>query len=210
MPPAVSGPRWSDHGNGERVGGSSAVARTGAGYPEWRPFAPAAFAKGSGPPRVSCMAPRPVTPRKAVRVVLGRRGRPEKRVTLVPFHSRRRHRRRLRTPKASRTFTLLRPGKIEEAAEFAIRGAEQPNAHIHARAIAVLTLETAGRRDEADAQWTRLKHLHPITFRACALTRRARGRSLHAFASFSRCAPINPDREASHDRPSLLVHAERP
>ena len=72
----------------------------------------------------------------------------------MPFHSRRRHRRKLRTPKASRTFTLLRLGKIEEAAEFAIRGAEQPNAHIHARAIAVLTLATAGRMDEADAGWT--------------------------------------------------------
>jgi DNA-binding SARP family transcriptional activator/Tfp pilus assembly protein PilF len=61
----------------------------------------------------------------------------------------------------ARTFALLRLGKIEEAAEFAIRGAEQPNAHIHARAIAVLTLATAGRMDEADAEWTRLRHLRP-------------------------------------------------
>jgi DNA-binding SARP family transcriptional activator len=61
----------------------------------------------------------------------------------------------------ARTFALLRLGKIEEAAEFAIRGAEQPNAHIHARAIAVLTLATAGRIDEADAEWTRLRHLRP-------------------------------------------------
>jgi DNA-binding SARP family transcriptional activator/Tfp pilus assembly protein PilF len=61
----------------------------------------------------------------------------------------------------ARTFALLRLGKIEEAAEFAIRGAEQPNAHIHARAIAVLTLVTAGRMDEANAEWTRLRHLRP-------------------------------------------------
>jgi DNA-binding SARP family transcriptional activator len=61
----------------------------------------------------------------------------------------------------ARTFALLRLGKIEEAAEFAIRGAEQPNAHIHARAIAVLTLATAGRMDEADTEWTRLRHLRP-------------------------------------------------
>ncbi|QQN62177.1 transcriptional regulator [Bradyrhizobium diazoefficiens] len=61
----------------------------------------------------------------------------------------------------ARTFALLRLGKIEEAAEFAIRGAEQPNAHIHARAIAVLTLATAGRMDEADAEWARLRHLRP-------------------------------------------------
>lgn len=61
----------------------------------------------------------------------------------------------------ARTFALLRLGKIEEAAEFAIRGAEQPNAHVHARAIAVLTLATAGRMSEADAEWTRLRHLRP-------------------------------------------------
>jgi hypothetical protein len=61
----------------------------------------------------------------------------------------------------ARTFALLRLGKIEEAAEFAIRGAEQPNAHIHARAIAVLTLATAGRMNEADAEWMRLRHLRP-------------------------------------------------
>ncbi|QOZ54055.1 tetratricopeptide repeat protein [Bradyrhizobium sp. CCBAU 53338] len=66
----------------------------------------------------------------------------------------------------ARTFGLLRLGKAEEAAVFALRGAEQPNAHIHARAIAVLTLATAGRMDEADAEWTRLKHLQPAyTFR---------------------------------------------
>ncbi|MBR0788209.1 tetratricopeptide repeat protein [Bradyrhizobium manausense] len=66
----------------------------------------------------------------------------------------------------ARTFGLLRLGKTEEAAVFALRGAEQPNAHIHARAIAVLTLATAGRMDEADAEWTRLRHLQPAyTFR---------------------------------------------
>jgi tetratricopeptide (TPR) repeat protein len=61
----------------------------------------------------------------------------------------------------ARTFASLRLGNIEEAAEFAIRGAEQPNAHIHARAIAVLTLATAGRMHEADAEWTRLRQLRP-------------------------------------------------
>jgi DNA-binding SARP family transcriptional activator len=61
----------------------------------------------------------------------------------------------------AQTFALLRLGKAEEAAEFAIRGAEQPNAHTHARAIAVLTLATAGRMDEADAEWARLRHLRP-------------------------------------------------
>jgi CelD/BcsL family acetyltransferase involved in cellulose biosynthesis len=61
----------------------------------------------------------------------------------------------------ARTFGLLRLGKIEEAAVFALRGAGQPNAHIHARAIAVLTLATAGRMDEAHAEWTRLRRLKP-------------------------------------------------
>lgn len=61
----------------------------------------------------------------------------------------------------ARTFGLLRLGKTEEAAFFALRGAEQPNAHVHARAIAVLTLATAGRMVEADAEWTRLRHLQP-------------------------------------------------
>ena len=63
----------------------------------------------------------------------------------------------------ARTFGLLRLGKTEEAAGFALRGAEQPNAHIHARAIALLTLATAGRMDEADAEWIRLTHLEPTS-----------------------------------------------
>ncbi|TYL96651.1 tetratricopeptide repeat protein [Bradyrhizobium rifense] len=61
----------------------------------------------------------------------------------------------------ARTFGLLRLGKTEEAAVFALRGAEQPNAHIHARAIAVLTLASAGRMDKAHAEWARLRHLQP-------------------------------------------------
>ncbi len=61
----------------------------------------------------------------------------------------------------ARTFALLRLGKMEEAAVFSVRGAEQPNAHIHARAIAVLTLAAAGRMDEADAEWMRLRRLQP-------------------------------------------------
>jgi DNA-binding SARP family transcriptional activator/TolB-like protein len=61
----------------------------------------------------------------------------------------------------ARTFALLRLGEIEEAAEFSVLGAEQPNAHVHARAIAVLTLATAGRMDEAHAEWKRIRALHP-------------------------------------------------
>ena len=61
----------------------------------------------------------------------------------------------------ARTFALLRLGKIQEAAEFAIRGGQQPNAHVHAHAIAALTLATAGRMDEAHAERRRIGGLRP-------------------------------------------------
>lgn len=61
----------------------------------------------------------------------------------------------------TRTFALLRLGKAEEAAEFAVRGAQQPNAHIHARAIAALTLAIAGRSEEAHAERKRIINLRP-------------------------------------------------
>jgi DNA-binding SARP family transcriptional activator len=61
----------------------------------------------------------------------------------------------------ARTFALLRLGRLEEAAEFGVRGAEQPNAHVHGRAIAALTLATAGRMEEAHAEWRRIRDLRP-------------------------------------------------
>jgi hypothetical protein len=61
----------------------------------------------------------------------------------------------------ARTFALLRLGKVQEAAEFAIRGGRQPNAHIHAHAIAALTLATAGRTEEAHAERQRISTLRP-------------------------------------------------
>src|SRR5579864_1959910 len=89
--PTVIGPRWSerwsDHGNGEPAGRSGAVAGTVAGHPERRPLEPAAFAQSSGPPRISRDGAAARHPRKTVRVVLGRRGRPQKRVALVPFQA---------------------------------------------------------------------------------------------------------------------------
>ena len=59
----------------------------------------------------------------------------------------------------ARTFALLRLGRVEEAAGFAVHGAEQPNAHVHARAIAALTLAAAGRMEEAHAEQGRIKRL---------------------------------------------------
>jgi tetratricopeptide (TPR) repeat protein len=56
----------------------------------------------------------------------------------------------------ARAFALLRLGKIQEAAVSALRGGEQPNAHVHARAIAALTLAAAGRIDEANTERRRI------------------------------------------------------
>jgi DNA-binding SARP family transcriptional activator/TolB-like protein len=61
----------------------------------------------------------------------------------------------------ARTFALLRLGRVEEAAEFAVRGGQQPNAHVHAHAITALTLATAGRIEEARSEWRRIISLRP-------------------------------------------------
>ena len=44
----------------------------------------------------------------------------------------------------TRTFALLRLGKVQEAADFAIRAGRLPNAHVHAHAISALTLAAVG------------------------------------------------------------------
>jgi tetratricopeptide (TPR) repeat protein len=59
----------------------------------------------------------------------------------------------------ARTFALLRLGRVEEAAQFAILGARQPNAHVHAHAIAGLTLATAGRIEDARVERKRIGDL---------------------------------------------------
>ena len=61
----------------------------------------------------------------------------------------------------SRTFALLRLGRVEEAAEFAVRGGQQPYAHVHAHGIAALTLAIAGRIEEARAERGRIISLRP-------------------------------------------------
>jgi hypothetical protein len=61
----------------------------------------------------------------------------------------------------ARTFALLRLGRVQEAAKFAIRGGQQPNAHVHAHAIAALTLATAGRIEEAHAERRYINRLRP-------------------------------------------------
>ena len=61
----------------------------------------------------------------------------------------------------TRTFALLRLGKVQEAADFAIRAGRLPNAHVHAHAISALTLATAGRIEEAQAERGRISALRP-------------------------------------------------
>jgi tetratricopeptide (TPR) repeat protein len=61
----------------------------------------------------------------------------------------------------ARAFALLRLGKVQEAADFALRGSQQPNAHVHARAIAALTLAAAGRIEEAHAERRRISVVRP-------------------------------------------------
>ena len=61
----------------------------------------------------------------------------------------------------TRTFASLRLGKVQEAADFAVRAGQQPNADVHAHAIAALTLATAGRIEEAHAERGRINTLRP-------------------------------------------------
>ena len=61
----------------------------------------------------------------------------------------------------TRTFALLRLGRVQEAADFAIRAGQLPNAHVHAHAISALTLATAGRIKEAHAERGRISALRP-------------------------------------------------
>ena len=49
----------------------------------------------------------------------------------------------------SRAMALFRLGAFEDAAEWGVRAAERPNAHVHIRMIAALCLAAAGRLGEA-------------------------------------------------------------
>jgi DNA-binding SARP family transcriptional activator/TolB-like protein len=61
----------------------------------------------------------------------------------------------------ARAFALLRLGRVEEAAQSALRGGQQPNAHVHAHAIAAMTLAAAGRIEEAHAERRRISLMRP-------------------------------------------------
>jgi hypothetical protein len=50
---------------------------------------------------------------------------------------------------AVRAIALIRLGRIDEAADWAVKAAARPNAHVHILAIAAQCLALAGRLDEA-------------------------------------------------------------
>jgi tetratricopeptide (TPR) repeat protein len=52
-------------------------------------------------------------------------------------------------PLGARSLALVRMGRLDEAADWAIKAASRPNAHAHIRAIAALSLALAGRLEEA-------------------------------------------------------------
>jgi DNA-binding SARP family transcriptional activator/TolB-like protein/Tfp pilus assembly protein PilF len=62
---------------------------------------------------------------------------------------------------ASRSLGLLRVGRPDEAADWALKAVARPNAHIHITAIAALTLAAADRLDEARTQVARIRRDFP-------------------------------------------------
>jgi hypothetical protein len=57
--------------------------------------------------------------------------------------------------KSSRAISLAKQGRYGEAASWAIRGTQEPNAHFHIYAVAAACLELAGRPADAknNARW---------------------------------------------------------
>jgi DNA-binding SARP family transcriptional activator/TolB-like protein len=62
---------------------------------------------------------------------------------------------------ATRAMALMRLGRMDEAADWAVRASSRPNAHQHIRGIAAHCLELAGRHDEALRVVMALRREHP-------------------------------------------------
>ena len=62
---------------------------------------------------------------------------------------------------AARAMALMRLGRMDEAADWAVRASARPNAHQHIRGIAAHCLELAGRHGEALRVVTALRREHP-------------------------------------------------
>jgi len=61
----------------------------------------------------------------------------------------------------TRAMALVRLGRFEEAADWAVRGAARPNAFSHIRAIAACCLALAGRLDESQAAGASIRKIDP-------------------------------------------------
>jgi len=61
----------------------------------------------------------------------------------------------------ARAFALVRLGKYDEAADWAIRAARKPNAHVQAHALSALILAVAGRLKDALREVDVVRHLRP-------------------------------------------------
>jgi TolB-like protein len=61
----------------------------------------------------------------------------------------------------ARAFALVRLGRYDEAAEWAIRAARKPNAHVQAHALSALILAVAGRLKHARRQVDVVRRLRP-------------------------------------------------
>ena len=62
---------------------------------------------------------------------------------------------------AARAMALVRLGRYEEAADWAVKAAARPNAHVHILMIAANCLALAGRLDEAHAVTARIRGAFP-------------------------------------------------
>lgn len=62
---------------------------------------------------------------------------------------------------ATRAMALMRQGRMDQAADWAVRASARPNAHQHIRGIEAHCLELAGRHDEALQAVAALRREHP-------------------------------------------------
>lgn len=62
---------------------------------------------------------------------------------------------------ASRAMALARMGRYEESADWAVKAAARPNAHVHVQAVAAYSLVLAGRIEQARAQATAIRRHTP-------------------------------------------------
>ena len=61
----------------------------------------------------------------------------------------------------ARAMALVRLGRFDEAADWAVKAAARPNAHAHILAIAAYSLALAGRLDEARAYLAAIRKTLP-------------------------------------------------